>query len=140
MEKKIILPYQKYILKSYHYPKDKEFYNTYNPKYIEIAKEMYKVCHNKTIPIFIKRDYLKENLIDLEYCKNTIEIMKKNIKDIKTLKKYNEIASIHYNIEKFIYRYAAILYNLKDKIDVSNEIEYMNNTLSEMFCDFKKVE
>ena len=60
------------------YPKKKtssdeyDLYDFYKEEYIEIDKLLYNVLKHKAIPMFIKRDYLKENRINIDYLKKLL--------------------------------------------------------------------
>ena len=126
------LPYQKYIddsLKDYPKKNDNEgeldFYTIYKDEYIEIDKLLYKAMKKKNIPLFIKRNIAKENEINYGYLDEAYSLIKKVIEKehFKTIDKYDESVSIHFNLYTFFKNYTGLII---EKIKNGKE-EYIKN-------------
>ena len=127
------LPYQSYITKSLdEYPKKKtssdeyDLYDFYKEEYIEIDKLLYNVLKHKAIPMFINRDYLKENRINIDYLKEAFDKIKVVVKNnsFKTINDYDEKVSIHYSLYQFFERYSKLLMEMINK-HIPKEKEYL---------------
>ena len=113
-----ILPYQKFITQSLEdYPKRKEndsqkdLYDFYKKEYIEIDKLMYRAMKHKRIPIFIQRNYEKEEQINLKYLKEAFEKVKELLQthSFHTIDEYDDAVSIHFSLYQFYDNYSSLL-------------------------------
>ena len=113
-----ILPYQKFITQSLEdYPKRKEndsqkdLYDFYKKEYIEIDKLMYRAMKRKRIPIFIQRNYEKEEQINLKYLKEAFEKVKELLQthSFHTIDEYDDAVSIHFSLYQFYDNYSSLL-------------------------------
>ena len=117
-KEKYILPYQSYIDKSLNeYPKENtnenevNFYTFYNKEYIEIDKLLYKAIKFKSIPVFVKRDRVKEKTLDYNYLNKAYELIKEVVSknNFKTIDEYDKKVSIHYSLYRFFNRYSGLI-------------------------------
>ena len=129
-----LLPYQSYITKSLsYYPKknnnndEVDFYTYYNEEYIKIDELLYKALKRKQIPIFIRRNEIKEMDIDYNYLNEAYALIKEVIRKnkFKTIEKYDLDISIHYSLLSFFAKYADCMISKykRGKKEYLNDLE-----------------
>ena len=141
------LPYQNLLIESLkYYPKNDDsengFYKVYKEEYIEIDKLMYKLIYHRRIPFYIKRDYQKEDLLDIDTSRKIIKLIQELCKkeNINTIEEYDNKVSIHYDLEEFIDKYLTIITTTENiMISKQDEIEKLKEFLKETFIDYKEL-
>lgn len=144
----LFLPYQKYIDESLaRYPdkkrnaNEKDLYDFYDSDAIEIDKLMYNVFQHKAVPIFIKRDYLKEDEINLDYFNQIYEKLKGFLSKhhYKNINEYDKQNSIHYPLLKYFVNYSELLINkIEDESYFKDDlfIEKLENLIKLFYDNF----
>ncbi len=126
------LPYQKYINESLrNYPKknnnkdELDFYTVYDAERIAIDTLMYKALKEKHIPMYIKRDILKEHKNDFANLDKAYQLIKELVqkRNIKTIDEYDEKVSIHFSLYSFFKYYTDLII---EKINNENK-DYLEN-------------
>ncbi len=134
------LPYQKYIDESLsNYPKknnnkdELDFYTIYDAERIAVDKLIYSALKEKNIPLFIKRDKLKEHKEDLENLDKAYQLIKELVqkRNIKTIDEYDNKVSIHFSLYSFFKYYTDLIIE-----KISNENKYYLENLKEVISYF----
>ncbi len=117
----ITTPADKYIEEALKgYPK-KELMEFYDEEKIFIDEKLYRVLKHKTVPMWVKRDYLEETKRNLKIIEEAIELIHKKCNDdkITTLEELNNKVLIHYD-------FFEIMKGYLDLLDKRMGIEYEN--------------
>lgn len=138
------LPYQKYIDESLsNYPKknnnkdELDFYTIYDDERIDIDKLIYNALKEKSIPMFVKRDILKEHKKDFENLDTAYQLIKELVqkRNIKTIDEYDKKVSIHFSLYSFFKYYTDLII---EKINNQNKtyLENLKEIISYFYTTF----
>ena len=139
------LPYQKYLDEALdNYPKKNskkgklDFYSIYDEEAIAIDKLLYNVLKVKNIPLFIKRDLLKEHKKEYPYLDKAYSLIKELVekRKIKSIDEYDEKISIHFSLYTF-YKYYTDLIIEKINNDNKEYLENLKEVISYFYTTFQ---
>ena len=139
------LPYQKYIDKALnHYPKKNnkegeiDFYSIYDEDAIKIDKLLYNALKEKSIPMFINRDFLKEHKHDLAYLDEAYPLIKEIVKNrkIKSIDEYDNKISIHFSLYTFFKHYTDLMLEMIDNKNIFY-LEKLKEIINYFYTTFK---